>query len=339
MKPLQDAIIDTRVDKSKDYQFYELVAKADPVIWQTKTQWRTFPIKDQSQSNQCVAFTLAKMLGIQHQVDEGDWIDFSPTHIYERRANKGGAGMNAIDAFGIVQKEGVTFEKLYPSKTYNNDHETLNIKNHYARVGEVFRIGSYLTVSRDIDTIASIIQRTGKGVMVWFWGDFAEWNREVPEIRNREINLFTAPVRHSVTAVDFFIHNGKKALLIEDSWGIKYGRDGRRIITEDFLKERCYYAGHIMNFDFTVKKPEKTKYNITKPLQFGMRDEQVKELQRMLQDEGHFPSNTQTTTYYGAITARAVLDWQLKHKVDTEQTLRELQGRFFGRRSLQALKN
>lgn len=181
------AAIDTRPEeeKLKDFQFRELVASTDQVKWQTKSEkdWRKFPIFDQKQTDQCVAFSIAKLMGIQHQLDEGEFIDFSKSHLYERRSNRPAAGMGAVDAFELVRKEGVTLEPLYPTKTVNNNTAQLTIKNHFAKVGEIFKINNYIsTPINDIDTVASIIQRTKKGVMTWFWGTYNEWDREVPKI-------------------------------------------------------------------------------------------------------------------------------------------------------------
>lgn len=340
-KEYNGAIIDNRPshDKIKDFHFKEIVANTDRVVWQTKEEknWKTYPIFDQKNSDQCVAFTIAKLMGISHQIDEGEFIDFSKSHIYERRSNFPSAGMLANDAFEITRKEGVTFELLYPSKTYNNNNDYLNIKAHYERVGEIFKVDSYLALPiKDIETVASVIQRTGKGVMVWFWGTYAEWDRDIPIIKDKNLSLSTASVRHSVTAVDFFIKNGQKCLLIEDSWGNK-GINGRRIITEEFFSKRNYYAGYIMNFNFSegVGKPD---FKIKTKMEFGQTSEQIKELQKMLQHEGFFPANVSRTGYYGSITAKAVLNWQLKHSVDNIQVLHDLKGNYFGDKSLNKFK-
>jgi hypothetical protein len=333
MKTYNGASIDTRskAQKEKDFRLEELVASTTQPVWQTKSPnaWRTFPISDQHQTDQCVAFTVSKLMGIDIYQKEGEFVDFSKSYLYEQRVNKPSGGMGAVDAFELARK-GVTLEYLYPTKTTNNNNVNLSAKPHEKRVAEVFKIDAYVSLPLSIDTIASTIQATQKGVMVWFWGTFAEWNREVPVIQDTSINLHTAPVRHSVTAVDYFIYNGKKALLIEDSWGISTGIKGRRIITEDFFS-RCYYAGYATSLKYEISTP--TQIKITQNLQFGMRNQQVQLLQQFLKDRGYFPANHSTTTYYGAITARAVLQWQIDNKVDTPQILNQLQGRFFGTQS------
>lgn len=333
MKIYNGAQIDTRSkeETEKDFLLEELVASTQTPIWINKSErdWRTYPISDQRQTDQCVAYSVTKLMGIDMYQKEGEFVDFSKSYLYEQRSNKPSGGMGSINAFELA-RQGVTLEYLYPSKQIDNNHSNLTAKPHERKVAEVFKVDAYVSLPLSIDTIASTIQATNKGVMVWFWGTFQEWNREVPTILDASISLISAPVRHAVTAVDYFYHNGKKALLIEDSWGLSTGNKGRRIITEDFFS-RCYYAGYITSLKYDISEP--TQIKITKNLQFGMRDIQVQQLQQFLKDRGYFPSNHSTTNYYGAITARAVLKWQLDNKVDTPQILNQLQGRYFGNKS------
>jgi peptidoglycan hydrolase-like protein with peptidoglycan-binding domain len=43
-----------------------------------------------------------------------------------------------------------------------------------------------------------------------------------------------------------------------------------------------------------------------------------------------FPLNTESTGYYGSITAKGVLEWQLKHNVAPVDEINSLQGRRVG---------
>lgn len=333
MKTYNGAQIDIRSpqEKEKDFKLEELVASTLQPVWQTKAEkdWRTFPIFDQNQTDQCVAFSITKLMGIDLYKKEGEFVNFSKSYLYEQRANKPAGGMGAVDAFDLARK-GVTLEYLYPSATLNNNTSNLSAKPHEKKVADLFKVDAYVSLPLSIDTIASTLQATGKGVMVWFWGTFQEWNREVPTILDTSITLYSAPVRHAVTAVDHFLYQGKKAILIEDSWGISTGNKGRRIITEDFFS-RCYYAGYITSLKYETSIP--TPIKITKNLEFGMRDSEVALLQQYLKDRGYFPVNHSVTTYYGIITSKAVLKWQLDNRIDSAQTLNQLQGRYFGNKS------
>jgi hypothetical protein len=307
------ALLDIRVpsEQAKDYKLEELVASVSPVEWKEKTEWRKFPISDQNGSGSCVAQTGAKLLGISQYLKSGEFVPFSATDIYRRRANKTGAGMAGTDALDII-KSGVTLEALLPSQKLTDAQMTdVKVEKYKEQVGEVFKVSNYIIDPvQDIDAIASIIQTTGKGVMVWYYfANNGEWS-EVPTIKGQLDVYGASTARHSVTAVDFTLHNGKKALIIDDSWGNAYGKAGQRIITEDFHKARNFFAAHLMNFQF--EETPKPKFTFTKDLQLGMRDEEVGALQDRLKAEGLFPVNTQTTSYFGSVTKKAVITYQAK---------------------------
>ncbi len=366
---MSGAIIDTRSDeeKQKDYYFGETVAAANPVNWVEKTQdaWRHFPIFNQDGSGSCVAQTLAKLLGILYWLKNQLYVHFSATHIYQRRANKSAGGMAGVDAFNIA-KQGVTLEELTPSQNMNDAQMDGTVIPQYKQdVGAVFKIGNYVSLPiKDIDTIASVIQTTGKGVMVWFYFKIDEWTN-TPTVKYPNLDLNAGDTaRHSVTAIDFTLYQGKKALIIEDSWGLLFGINGERIITEDFFAARNWFAAYPISFAFDNQaqpqpQPQpapvnpKPKYTFTKPLVFiawdaiknqpvdpALSESQkadVIALQNILKYEGFFPANIASTGYYGAITAKAVYAFQVAHNVAPLPELNALQGRRVGDKTIQAL--
>lgn len=325
------ALIDNRPEeaKKKDYKFEEIVASAAPVNWVEKDPKKVRRFKDQFQdgSGSCVAQTLRKMTGVYVFLKTKTYLDFSATHVYQRRSNKPDGGMIAVNAFDIGQK-GITLEQFCPSEELTDAKMDAAVVTPFmASVGEAFKLGKYFTIATgDIDVIASIIQETGKAVMVWFYFTHSEWGADkkddftVPRVIDNLVNP-TDPraSRHSVAAVDFFLYKGKKALMIEDS--APFAGVSRRIITEDFFKARNWFSAHFMNFAF--EKPEdpvnpKPKYTFLKDLQFSTvvkYDPDVKALQDILKYEGFFPSNVESTGYFGSVTKVAVGKWQEKHNV------------------------
>lgn len=312
------AVIDTRpeAEKLKDYKIEELVSSLEQVNWTQKTDWRKFPIFNQNGSGSCVAQTEAKELGIIRWLIDGVYIHFSATDIYQRRFNRPEGGMNAIDARKIVAK-GTTLEVLTPSQSMTDSQMDGTVVEPYKReVGAVFAVPNYVELpTKDIDAIASTIQKTGKGVMVWFYFTYAEWT-ERPKVIDPNLQL-NAPStsRHSVTAVDFtLLPDGKKALIIEDSWGPYAGTGGQRIIDEDFFKARNWYASYLTKFRFQESNDDtnKPEFKLTKTLRFGMRDPEVVNLQDILRHLGHFPVNSNSTGYFGSVTTKAVKDFQKK---------------------------
>lgn len=319
-------------EKLKDYTFEELVSAPAPVAWREKkaSEWRSFPIFDQNGSGSCVAQTLRKMLGIYVHAKTGAFVPLSASHIYQRRRNRPSAGMAGDDVFKIGQK-GTTLELLAGSEKMTDAQMDATKVNEFSQsIGESFKIGNYMQISdRKIDTIASIIDQTKKGVMVWFYFSSGlkpkEWT-DVPAVQHKDLTLTGAnTARHSVTAVDFTLYKGKKALIIEDSWGLDAAMQGRRIITEDFFNARCYYAAHFMNFAFEdeseaspVTPAAKPRHTFSADLEFSSivtYTNDVKMLQECLKYLGLFPSNVDSTGFFGAVTKKAVEQFQLKEGI------------------------
>lgn len=345
IEPELGALIDERPveEKVRDYLFEETVgASIDDPRWveKDKKEWRKFPIFDQNGSGSCVAQTVSKLLGIMMYLKEGVFVPFSATHIYQRRRNRPSDGMIATDAWDIA-RDGVTLRVLAPSDDMSDTQMDQYVIEQYKEdVGDIFSVPNYVALpTANIDVIASTIQKTGKGVMVWFYFKSSEWKRDVPEVRYDDLTI-SAAARHSVTAVDYTMYKGKKALIIEDSWGVDTGIDGQRIITEDFFRERNWYAAYPINFAFIEGSDLKPRHTFTVPLTFSPtyhENRDVKALQDILKYEGVFPVNIESTGYYGAITASAVYDFQKKYQVASDAELDSLMGRRVGGKTIAKL--
>lgn len=324
---ISGAALDERTEEEKKsaYPFREIVAAANPVVWKEKlpSEWRKFPIFNQNGSGSCVAQTEGKELGIMRWLKDKNYVHFSATDIYQQRANRPAAGMAAFDARGIVAKNGATLEVLTPSQGLSDEQMDSTVVEPYKRqVGQVFAVPNYLEfVNGDMESIASFIQTTGKGVMVWFYFTYEEWT-DHPTILNPSLDIRgLSTIRHSVTAVDFALVNGKKCLIIEDSWGPQYGLSGQRVIDIDFFIARNYYAGYLMNFKFEQPSaPNKPKHTFNVDLVFETEGPEVIALQDCLKYEGLFPVNGQSTGYFGAITRKAVQDFQVKYGIASQES-------------------
>lgn len=345
----QAALLDNRPaeEKEKDYTFEEIVASVNKVEWVEKprSQWRKFPIYNQDGSGSCVAQTEAKEMGIMRWLKDGIYVHFSAADIYQRRSNKPGSGMYGYNARKIVKDNGATLEVLAPSQNMNDQQmDSLEIAEYKKEVGKVFKVSNFVEVTtKDIDTIASIIQTTGKAVMLWFYFEYREWT-DVPKILNASLQSNGANTcRHSVAGVDFILCGrsnmpefpetwGKKAILIDESWGPNITKfESQRVITEDFFNARNFYRSYLVNFKFDEPvepepqpepqpqpEPNKPKYTFNRDLEFSATykvDQDVVALQNILKYEGFFPSNTQSTGYFGAITKTAVGKYQTKYGI------------------------
>lgn len=349
-------LLDTRPPEAqaKDFLFEELVSSTAPVNWTEKKPdvWRRFPIFDQDGSGSCVAQTLKKMMGVYVWLKTKTFLAFSASHIYQRRVNKPAGGMGGDDVFKIGQ-QGVTLEQFAPSENMTDAQmDAVQVNEFMRQVGLVFKLGNYMRVNSvgNIDTVASIIQETGKAVMVWFYFSSGLKPREwvvVPEVRHQIDLRGSTTARHSIAAVDFTTlgknnlpkayskYYGKRALICDESWGLdKDVQDwakitdsfityrGQHIITEDFFKARNFFIGHFMNFAFEDGTADpatpKPAYTFTRELEFSATvqyDTDVKALQDILKYEGLFPTNVESTGYFGAVTQRAVEQYQMRYGI------------------------
>ena len=338
------ALIDDRLqeEKEEDIQFGEIVAKADTVFWQTKpeSKWRKFKTQNQDGSSSCVGQSARKSLGVMYSVSEQEnYIDFSATDIYKRRRNYPKQGMGGKDVLDIMS-QGVTLNALVPSDNLSESKmNAVKIANYKKDVGKIFKAGEPVTVTdRKIDTIASIIQRTGKAPILFFYFTAKEWGREKPVILDEKLDLRASKtLKHGVCAVDYTLYTMEKALIIEDS--AHFGGISRRIITKEFFDKRCFFAGYNQNFRFAEGTIIKPTFTFTKTLRwspvFNVNDDVIK-LQERLRHEGFFP-DIKCSGYYGSITAKAVLAFQKKYKVASNEELNSLKGRVVGPKTIKTL--
>lgn len=338
--------------KQKDFSAKETIASFAPVHWVTKqppqglqynlnqVTWRKFPLQNQDGSGSCVAQTKKKMNGIGMWLKSGRYITFSATHTYQRRANRPAGGMNGVDCFEIERNGGVTLEEFAPSELITDAQmDSIKVEGPALDVGKIFLGGNHVGFTAgSIEEVASTIQQTGKGVMVWFYFTYAEWG-DVPVVIDQNLDLYAATtLRHSVTAVDYTLWGGKKCLIIEDSWG-EFGQfKGQRIITEDFYKARNWFARYSLGFKFeeTPTPPIPTpgyqflmnlkfipldaQGEISDPVLHGKQKADVAKAQDLFKKEGCMPTNISSTGYYGAITCKAVMAFQKKYGIDASSS-------------------
>jgi len=307
-------------EKIKDYQAEEVAAFA-PVAWREKPQseWRKFPIFDQDGSSSCVAQAVAKSLGVNNFLEEKEFAFLSARDIYTRRKNKPSGGMWGQDACEIARNFGATLEALMSGQQLsesemNRDSDRTGSKEV---IGKVFRAANWFSLPFDIEKIASIIAE-GKAVLLFFRWDYSEWDREVPALNPASLK----PYHHAVTGVDFTLYGGKKAIIIDDSWGRNRGIGGQRVVTEEWFdpsNERITWASYFDELSnlalLNAQIAEKPKYKLTRTMMVGSKGPDVAQMQRCLgylkDAEGYlFPLSQEPTGYYGGITRKAVMRFQ-----------------------------
>lgn len=310
------ALIDTRTEeqKQKDYNIKEIVASVAVVDWKEKpeSEWRKFPDQNQGSSGSCVMSSLKKIASVLLWLKEKTYVPFSGA-FYQLRSNKPAGGMIGVEAFEIWRKNGLPLEQLVPSENMTDEQmDNIQVEQYEKDIAKVFAISNHIGIDNgDFETVASVIQKTGKAIMAWFYFKSEEWSKLIPTVNVKNLNIITA-LRHSVAVVDYFLYNGKKYLLIEDS--ANFGGITRRLISEEFFRSRNFFIRYPMTFQFQEEVEEENievNINLKKDLYFGMKDNDVIILQNLLKELGYFPINTESTGYYGAITVKAVKEFQL----------------------------
>lgn len=325
---------DTRPPERKilDRSFVEFVTSAAPVVWKEKQKkdWRKFSDQNQDGSGSCVMQTIRKLASIQMFLKEGQYVEMS-AGFYKLRSNKPASGMIGIDAFDIWKNYGVPLEVLVESDNKSDAQmDAIELPQYKMDIAKSFAISGHAGIPvGDFETVASVIQQTGKGVMAWFYFNLDEWSKEVPEVL-RPLQLYGGlDSRHSVAVVDFGLINGKKYLKIEDS--AHFGGLTERWISEEFFAARNFFTRYASSFKFDEPLNGQKPFHVfTKTLEFipldsrGMisdlakheaQKEDVKKLQDILKFEGLFPTNVESTGYYGAMTAKGVYGYQVEHLI------------------------
>ena len=282
-------------EKSRDYKHEDLAQGVIVLKWveYEKKKLKNFTIQNQDGSLSCVAQAVSKILAM-HEVLEGrDYKRLCPKFIYTRRANYPTGGMWLPNALDIACKSGSCEEILQPcddkNETFMNKKDEPGI---LAENAKNYRGKFYIQITGGIDKIAEVLEQ-GYGVLLGFRFDYDEWT-DVPVLHADS----KKECGHGVAAVDYVLYNGQKALLIEDSWGPGYGKGGRRIITEEFLNARCFFAGYVTSLP---------NYIFTKTLKYGSVGLDVKMLQQKLNSIGFILS---VDGKFGTLTELAVKKFQ-----------------------------
>jgi hypothetical protein len=241
------------------------------------------------------------------------------------------------DVFEIVKKNGTTTEERIKSQNLNSDAKMEELAKNWTDydnfIAETYGIEAYTIIQdfQNIDVLAGHIE-AGRPVMIFLYAEVNEFG-EYPEIKNPNLDINKAYIRHSITGIDFGLIKGKKYIKAEDS--AHFNKKSVRYLDEAFLK-RVYAAGVMFDRNNDVL-PKKIKHNFTRDLVMGERSEDVKVLQDILKVEGFFPVATDSTGYYGVITQRAVEKYQQHYKVASLWELLTVKGTRVGKKTRDSL--
>jgi len=301
MKNIYNGCRDTQTEeqKSLNYKLAEVCSSPQAVNWIEKSNYKSYQIRDQDGSSQCVTMTLATEMGIIALQKYGTFIDFSSCFPYQQRKYPQYGGCTSEDLFEVFPKLGNILEILMPSQKIG---ESACMKvpklSYFDDLAKTFKI-KRIALPIDFETVASTVQATKKGVSIWVRFDHSEWT-DKPQV------LVENPEGgHSVTVVDFTLIGGKKYLVIQDSWGLNYAVKGLRFISEEYFKARCYQASYLLSFLMQTEQGTRPTYI----------NKSVSSAKDCLKWEGLFPSNVESNEVADNIYKTAIKAFQKRFKL------------------------
>jgi hypothetical protein len=290
----------TEEEKSKNYKQEEVVASFAAPTFPVKEpkDFVKYPIRSQGSSSRCVTFTLAKELSIWFLQRYRVWIDFSTCFPYQLRNNKDLLGCSSVDVYSVFPKLGNIFELFMPGDNLG-EQECINVPMPpYAR--DLAKVVEFkkISVPLDFDTVASTLQQTGKGVMLWFKYNKDEW-KDIPVYSGKPHTS-----GHSILAIEPVTYNGVEYLVCDESWGIGHSINGQRLISRDYFNNRCFLASYIIGFKFAQPTGDKPKFDGT-----------IISAQTCLEWLGYFPTNVPKIENWGPITRTACKKFQIAYGI------------------------
>lgn len=268
-------------------------------------EWARYVPREQFESLSCMGQAGAKASETQTGVVN------SAHPPYVSRYNFPQGGMYAQNLGETFRKPGTTTEKLDQSQ--NQDEAQLN---RPITVQTPLKIASYYFpfkkfIDQDSSAIGQIAMAidANKHCIIVIHCYKSEWVA-VPIVSSKPANKYD--FGHGVCAVDYFIYKGERAILIEDSTGHFNSLDkkGRRILTESFIKGRCYEA-----LTFT-QAPLPPPFKFATTMRAGMKGGEIKKLQETL--------NTKFVSKLPALVADGAFGAKTSAKVKEFQTFYKL---------------
>lgn len=232
----------------------------------------------------------------------------------------------------VLKNYGCATESTIPNNT-DLDHETFvynrkieNIPNDAIEEAKKYKISSFASVDISKEGIKSaVFQAAGCSMLVklgieWYTDKegYINWNPE-------KIFPIRAPGAiisgHQIYVYKYETVGDDLRIWFLNSWSDKWGISGKGYFMwseyRNFIVEAWTAIDipqSLLDNVNTLPKPGEFKYNFQSKIKYGETSDSVKALQIALKIEGLF-NFPYVTGFYGSITARAVLDFQIKHNI------------------------
>jgi hypothetical protein len=234
---------------------------AEPVDWykgfNVQTELRkklgssfVIPVNNQGTTLSCVAQAWAKYAGIKKVISDlnPNWVEFSPRDVYShiylpqggsyvmagglRCRNNGVLPNEQLPPYWSGKPNMAPLEEVYRDKGLEGGHESGDNANEdiYNSLRQLVKGGSIEQVGYDIESVARAI-RDNYGVVLAVHGENnGTWLTKFPKVGSFQWG-------HAVLAIGYMYINGKKYIIILNSWGNGIGEGGYQWLGEEWFQQ------------------------------------------------------------------------------------------------------
>ena len=323
--------------KDKDYSTQEITTSAVAPFQNEKIKKLTATVYNQWYVGDCVPHGFYTQLEYEGIAPKG----MSQLRAYRKRPNYPNSGSNGVSTYTQI-KSGQSNDFPTPDKFREADATAMPLIVGTKIIPE-FSYFQYIDQSGNIlvpDAVKDVA--VGNAVSIFVYATDKEWSQEYVDIQDPNLSIGNAEVRHCICIIPKgdFTENGKQWLSVHDS--AKFGGRHLRYISYEFLLKRCYFAAKVYKTEaipVPPVPPSETPLPLTACKQ-GDSGAHVTNLQRYLIKSGCLESQY-ATGYYGPITSKAVLWWQLLHHEKFTSNIPELlglMGKSWGEQSIKVVK-
>lgn len=304
----------------------------------------------QKKNGSCVGHAMAKTMQVYWYEKTGEIVEFSPRFLYavaKCMDEYPGEGTYPSLVAKILQKYGCATiatcpnDSDLPHEKYVYNRKIDLIPSEAFEEAAKYKIDGYAFVDiTSQDEIRRAIKETGAISVLMRIGE--EWWTD------KKGNTTWAKDKITPLRVPRKIVSGHEVVgfgwddaqnIIFNSWSELWADKGRAPYDvaswQPYINEMIIFKRLPREVEEEVKRlPAKPKYTFTRNLKYGMRrDKDVMALQDCLKFLGFMKATTPSTGNYLDETRAAVLGYQLKYKIDSQEELMNLNGEYVGPRT------
>lgn len=297
--------IQTQDTRDRKYIAAAGIPEILPAVYTTPTSM--FPVLMQAQIPACVAHAWVRLLQIYWYKKTGKIVNFSPRflHAFTSPGMGDADGRDPRVVGSAAISVGCCTEATLPNDTSLDSHTYTRVPITAAMLDEAkqYKIPAYAFINIDQYSIRHAIYH--KGAVAFLFQIGSEW--WVPSWNPNDINPLRPPQNavggHEVVGEHWNTLEG-----IENSWSDAWNKKGYGEYNINNYRPWQAICIDDPTVDFNPHGIQKFKF--MKDLYYGLRNNDVKELQKRLE----LPSNL-WTGYFGVITREAMIKYQLAHGI------------------------